>query len=274
MLRLSMLDPGMEDKLESSVIRSLILNSRFANNPNFQFNDITLQVISAALAKKLIMRQPQYNALERLDAKVCDCVWGLIFEGVFAPGHQLPFLRVTEYGERCLERGELLPHDPDAYLGRIRTQCPSIDEVVLMYLGEALGTFRTGNHLASAVMLGVASEQVLNLLSDAVCNALGTPDKQEKFKRDIAKSKAKQKHDAIMARLNSPVTPLPADLNEDLDLHLRASYNTIIRPTRNDAGHPTGRRLDRADANALLMLFSKYCKTAYDLMGWLSKNKI
>ena len=36
-----MLDRGMEDKLESSVIRSLILNSRFANGPNFQFSDIT-----------------------------------------------------------------------------------------------------------------------------------------------------------------------------------------------------------------------------------------
>jgi hypothetical protein len=56
----------MEDKLESSVIRSLILNSRFANNPNFQFDDITRQVISAALAKKLIMRQPQYNTSSRV----------------------------------------------------------------------------------------------------------------------------------------------------------------------------------------------------------------
>ena len=28
-----MLDPGMEDKMESSVIRSLILNLRFANTP-------------------------------------------------------------------------------------------------------------------------------------------------------------------------------------------------------------------------------------------------
>jgi hypothetical protein len=110
-----MLDIGMEDKLESSVIRSLILNIRFANHPNFQFSDITTHVISAALAKKLIMGRPQHNTLQRLQAKVSDCVWGLILEGVFAPGHELPFLRVTEYGERCLERGELLPHDPDAY---------------------------------------------------------------------------------------------------------------------------------------------------------------
>ena len=269
-----MLDPGMEDKLESSVVRSLILNSRFANSPLFQFDDITDQVISAALAAKLITRRPEHLTLGRLHAKVCDCVWGLIVEGVFAPEDKLPFLRVTEYGQECLERGELLPHDPDGYLSRLKAQCPSVDEVVLMYLGEALGTFRTGNHLATAVMVGVASEHILNLLSDVLCSALSTPDKQERFKRDIAKSKAKQKHDVIMARLNSVAPPLPRDLNEDLDLHLRGSYNTIIRPTRNDAGHPTGRRLDRADANALLMLFPKYCKTAYDLMGWLSKTKI
>jgi hypothetical protein len=269
-----MLDPGMEDKLESSVIRSLILNSRFANSPNFKFDDITEQVISSALNKKLIARRPQLNTFDRLHAKICDCVWALIVEGVFAPGHQHPFLRVTEYGEKCFETGELLPHDPDGYLAKLRSQCPSIDDVILMYLREALGTFRTDNHLATAVMVGVASEQVLNLLSDAVCNALSTPEKQEKFRRDIARSKAKQKYDVIMARLSSPVTPLPSDLNEDLELHLRAAYNTIIRPTRNDAGHPTGRRLDRADANALLMLFPKYCKTSYDLIRWLSENKI
>jgi hypothetical protein len=264
----------MEDRLESSVIRSLIVNSRFANSPNFQFDHIVDQVASAALAKKLIAKRPELNTLERFRAKVCDCVWGLIVEGVFAPGHQHPYLRVTEYGEKCLEKGELLPHDQNGYLTRLKSACPSIDDVVVMYLAEALGTFRTGNYLATAVMVGVASEQVLNLLADAVRDALSTPEKQEKFKREMSKFRAKQKHDAIIARLNSSATALPSGLREDLELHLQASYNAIIRPTRNDVGHPTGRRLDRAEANVLLMLFPKYCETAYQLVRWLSQNQV
>jgi hypothetical protein len=46
------------------------------------------------------------------------------------------------------------------------------------------------------------------------------------------------------------------------------------RRTRNDAGHPTGRRMERDEIHALLLLFPTYCKMVHDLMVWLATNKI
>lgn len=43
---------------------------------------------------------------------------------------------------------------------------------------------------------------------------------------------------------------------------------------RNDAGHPTGIKIEREEANALLLLFPVYAKTAYGLVSWLKANPI
>jgi hypothetical protein len=66
---------------------------------------------------------------------------------VYTPGTamqtpNLPFLPVTEYGRKCFEAGELTAHDPDDYLRRLKAACPSIDDITLLYTGEALDAFR------------------------------------------------------------------------------------------------------------------------------------
>src|ERR1017187_10173457 len=90
----------------------------------------------------------------------------------------LPFLRVTEYGKKCFEAGELTAHDFDDYLRRLKAACPTIDDITLLYAGEALDTFRAGNHLASAVMIGVAAEKMLLRLVDAVHGALNRSEER------------------------------------------------------------------------------------------------
>ena len=185
----------------------------------------------------------------------------------------LPYLRVTEYGQKCFDAGELTAHDPDDYLRRIKTACPSIDDTTLLYIGEALDTFRVGKHLSATVMIGVAAENILQRLVDAVHAALNTPERQERFERATKGKKAKTQHDEILARLRSPVSPLPTDLESVRTQHIDGIYD-LIRRTRNEAGHPTGKRMGRDETHALLLLFPMYCKTAHDLMDWLTKNQI
>jgi hypothetical protein len=43
----------------------------------------------------------------------------------------------------------------------------------------------------------------------------------------------------------------------------------LIRLTRNDAGHPTGRKIDREDAFNHLVIYARANKKLYDLMGFL-----
>jgi hypothetical protein len=235
-----------------------------------------------ALQKKILDRKPEHYAATVLHKTIWGVVWDLILEGVFAPGNsvgsagsstELPFLHITDHGKKCFEAGELTPHDPECYLERIRKDSPSIDQTTLLYLGEALQTFRFGNHLATAVMVGVAAENVLLKLVDAVKVALDTPARQAKFNLAPNGKKAKILHDEVLGRLKSPINPIPATVNSVMDRHLNGVFD-LIRETRNDAGHPTGRRMERSETHALLLLFPVYCKTAHELMTWLVTNKI
>ena len=122
-------------------------------------------------------------------------------------------------------------------------------------------------------MIGVASENVLRGLVDAVGAALNTPTRQAKFRKDTEGKKAKVQHDQVLTRLASPATPLPAQLHEVFTQHIDGIFD-LIRRSRNDAGHPTGRRMERYEAQALLLLFPTYCRTVCDLVAWLASHQI
>lgn len=264
----------MED-LDSAIIRHLILESRI---PSGQIGDIVRSVCSRALQRGLLQTMPQIEYQNPLSDKITAVIWELIIEGIYTPGlgmqqPNLPFLRATEYGRQCFEAGELTPHDPDDYLRRLRAVCPSIDDITLLYAGEALDTFRAGNNLACAVMIGVSAEKMLLRLGEAVQAALNSPQRQSKFANATKNLKANTLHNEILARLRSPATPLPVEIESVLIQHIDGIYD-LIRRTRNDAGHPTGKRMQRSETQALLLLFPTYCKTVHDLVNWLAVNPI
>jgi hypothetical protein len=203
---------------------------------------------------------------------------GSDIEGVYTPGISVqhpgfPGLRLTDYGRKCFEAGELTPHDPDGYLKRLKTACPNIDATTLLYVEEALGSFRAGHFLPSAVMIGVASESMLLRLVDAVRGALN-PSDQTSFDQATKRSKAKTYHDEVMKLLNRPTVKLPSAVKgDDLSIFVSGIFN-IVRQTRNEAGHPTGRRMERDEANALLLRFQTYCEGVEKLITWLKANTI
>lgn len=63
---------------------------------------------------------------------------------------------------------------------------------------------------------------------------------------------------------------LPAEVKEDLDTHF-AGVLSVIRTFRNQAGHPTGKIMDREQTFVLLQLFIPYCRKLYQLMGFFGK---
>ena len=60
-------------------------------------------------------------------------------------------------------------------------------------------------------MIGVASENMLRGLVDAVGAALNTSTRQGKFEKDTEGKKAKVQHDQVLARLASPAGSRTAD---------------------------------------------------------------
>jgi hypothetical protein len=266
----------MTANLDSSTIRHLILTTKLSGG---QIGDIARNVAYAAVHQGLLSAVPDFAYQTTLGDKITAVLWELIIEGVYTPGlgmqqPNLPFLRVTEYGQKCFEAGDLTAHDADDYLRRLKTACPSIDETTLLYVGEALDTFRVGKHLAATVMIGVAAENMLFRLVDGVAAALSTPEQKTKFERETKKGRSsKAQHDEVLKTLRAPGPPIPEELAYLLTQHIDGIYD-LIRRTRNEAGHPTGKRLGRDETHALLLLFPTYCKTVHDLIEWLAKNQI
>ncbi len=269
----------MFDALDSSQIRRIVFKVK---SPSGQIIGLARTVCESAKNEGLISDVPDFAysnpPTDLLAARIQSVFWGLVLEGVYTPGGSIQspnvsFFRVTEYGKQCFDAGELTPHDPDDYIKRIRSTCPGIDPATLLYVEEALGTFRAGRFLATAVMIGVAAENMWIRLAESVRTALDSPAKQQSFDRETKGNKIKRLHDEVLKRLRQPSTPLPQELDSTLTQHLHGIAD-LTRQTRNNAGHPTGKRLDRQETYALLLLFPTYCETVSKLMDWLTANSI
>jgi len=214
---------------------------------------------------------------------VRSVVWELIIQGIVIPGNglgsgqgspELPFFQVTEWGKKCLASGEFTPYDTGTYIERIRVRVPKTDSRVVLYLTESLMCFRGASYLGSAIMLGVAAETILLSLKDAIHAALDTPAKKDKFAAATNGKPAKRIYEAIRNRIDPNAQQISNDLGkEDVTAELMGIFD-LTRKTRNEAGHPTGRKIEREEAFALLQLFPSYCQVSYEVIAWLDGKAI
>ena len=216
-------------------------------------------------------------ALSNYDyGRVLNIFWDLIIEGILRPGtadglnNDLPFYHVTEWGKVAIENGLESPYDPDCYLKRVHAGVPSLDPVIVTYLNESLRTFRIGCLLSSTISLGCASEKALLLLVAAYGDSLGAGKQRFKEKTDgrMIKRQFEDLRKAIDGELRAR---LPNALEDGLDVEMSALFD-FIRNQRNDAGHPTGKSIERERAYANLVVFPTYLKKVYSLIEWLAAN--
>jgi hypothetical protein len=213
-----------------------------------------------------------------IEDQVREIVWELTFQGIIVPGFDsgsqasLPWFKVTDWGERSLKLGEYLPYDATLFMERLREEVPEVDRLIALYTSEALKCFRFGAFIASAVMVGVAAEQMILLLKEAVSNSLDSAEKKAKFERQAIET-SKRVHDAIWKRLEPVREQMPGGLGGAIGIELTSIFE-IVRRTRNEAGHPTGRDIQRHEVEALLLLLPTHIKTVYALIAWLKITKV
>jgi hypothetical protein len=210
--------------------------------------------------------------------KVRQIVWEFILQGILAIGRDeanpnFPFVSITEHGKKVLESGETLPYDPDGYLRKLKTDIPNLDPIIEMYVAESLQAYLKGLMFSSAVTLGVASEQAFLLLLDTFTNAIADPSTKSSFEKLQDMFQIKPKFDQLKNKLMGIKETLPKKLKEDLESQFDGIFN-LIRVTRNDAGHPTGRKIERDVAFVNLRLFIIYCKKTYELIDYFESHPI
>jgi hypothetical protein len=208
-----------------------------------------------------------------------EVIWSLIVQGILVPGlddsnQGWPFLRLTEYGKRCVAEDRILPHDPDGYLREFQNAIPNADPTIIEYLTESLQCFIHGLHRAAAVMLGGASEQAMLLLIESYGNSIADNSNKQRFESAVEKAQSiYRKYELFDQPFAAIKNLMPKKLTNNVDSLLRGVFD-LIRNSRNDAGHPaSGTLVDRDVVYSHLRLFIPYCQRIYELIGWFEVNK-
>jgi len=184
-----------------------------------------------------------------------------------------PVYRLTDYGYQAIKQNDYAPYDPDQYLARLRERIPAVDDVIVRYAAEALACLRANCLLAASVMLGCAAEKAILQLVDAFGNAIKRAADKAAYDKETRSWVISTKYEALWKRLE-PLSPsLPKELRDDLHAKLDQAFD-LIRTTRNAAGHPTGKTVDRETVLANLILFPVYCKRVYDLVAHFAATPV
>jgi hypothetical protein len=72
-------------------------------------------------------------------------------------------------------------------------------------------------------------------------------------------------------RIEPKKPDLPNEFSDSMALDLDAVAD-LLRVSRNDAGHPTGHRIDEASAYINLQLFARYIEKMMKLRRWLQNG--
>lgn len=222
--------------------------------------------------------------------KVHEVIWDLVTQGVLTlstvsnsddfngGAHSFRnwcYLRLTDYGAEVATEQRWSPYDPAAYLKALANQAPKSSKLCGIYVEEALRCFRSGSYLATAVMLGAASEGVVLDLFKSLLDAMKTNGRMPEasgYETKLNKTQSVfEKHKEFKKYFEPIRAKLPGSLNDDLDLQLDGVFN-LIRYYRNSSGHPTGTQVERMAAFTSLVLFVPYCKRVEDVGNWLLSN--
>ena len=210
---------------------------------------------------------------------VHQVVWDLIVQRVLtiqnaSGNYSWSTVSLTQFGVEVLPEQRWSPYDPDGYLKELANKAPKLVKLCEMYIAEALTCFRGGAYLATAVMLGAASEgNVLDLLrrfhsamvKAAMSEHTGYQDKIRKAHSFY------EKYQVFLRYFGSVKGKLPGSLGDDWEGQMDGVLH-LIRHYRNDAGHPTGSTVERMSAFRTLVLFPDYCQRIEQVGDWLESH--
>jgi hypothetical protein len=235
------------------------------------------------MARNLLVKRLREDGCSIDDLEVAEIIWLLVREGLifldpdFNNDRHLQNFRIhlSERGRRYIEEsGQYQPDDPDGYMHLLEERCAKLDALVKKYLQEAVLSYRAQCYLASTVMLGCASEQVIVSLGDAFIVAMGDEVHQkfvDSFRSPRTKfsDKLSKLRDNLLPRKNGLPEPIQGKFEQAL--HTMAEF---IRLTRNDAGHPTGVEMSGEQARINLTTAGFYFEVIEELRAhFMSKAR-
>lgn len=263
-----------EEESSLEIVRGLVLNklrtgewSQFPRSTEY-FNDKVEFTGNTSIARR------------RFLVLVHEVLWELIIQRVITPGSdsanpELPFFRVTDYGEKVLAGGEFIPHDPTSYLERYKEIVGNFDTVAFKYLKESLRNFNSGSYLSATMMLGIASERVFLVLCNIMLESITSTKENKKFVDILNRTSMIAKFDFVRKKIEFLMSQKNNGFPKIQIANLLGIFE-FIRVQRNDIGHPQDdlQIPERDNVYVNLRIFPQYCKTVEEVKEYLVANKI
>lgn len=203
------------------------------------------------------------------EAEVWEALWGLVGDGLLyldtagqGSGTDNWQWSLSTEGQRVAKGGAWEARDPDGYLDRLHREIPGLDGLVELYLIEALQSFNGRCYLATSVMLGVAAERAFLVMAQsyAASSMAGAPA----MAKELAKPRSN--YFALWTEFRKRIEPVRPDLPDGLaDALTLDAIADLIRLTRNEVGHPTGRQVDEDTARVHLTIAPMYLRKMQQL---------
>lgn len=250
------------EEIQGAVV-SVILGEEHTTYGSDQFQNLEHSVIEV-LARRRGLSGPNPALPDAAIVKelVRDVFWDLFRQGFITPGlnnsnPNLPFFRLSHFGKNSLASGRPFRfHDSSSYIKLVLGNVPDISERTIEYLEEAVSTFYSGSLLASAVMLGVAAEleflRVVDLAAELdVTKREFSKVQEERFVRG--------KLLKFIPEIKKIEKSLDREATEDLETNF-AAIQSILRISRNEAGHPSSAHPTRENTYVNLQLFVPFAR--------------
>ena len=253
-------------------LKHFVLDSLRLMGDSYEYNNICNTV-----AREVTKSADFSLSISKFDKEMIrQIIWDLIIERVLTIGNyhsdSWPWLSLTEYGEKIIQSSFPVPNDPGGYLGRIDKEIPQLDQTIKIYLSESIRTYNINQLLSATITLGCASEKSLLILIDIFANSFKDDTKREQFKNKINNKSIKIQFDEFDKAIKQILQSMPYEIRENYTNTLTGIFQ-MIRYNRNQAGHPTGKAIDKDTLFANLQVFIPYCKYIYGLMDYFSNNK-
>lgn len=155
-----------------------------------------------------------------------------------------------------------------------KLQQVQIDEIEKEYLHEACNCAINGLRLAAITMIGCAAERLLIQLCNSYLSYLkenGTLNEIANFERDaINAKKASSRLDCFQKTVSNKETLFRSFGLENSNLHF--GFLDLLRQSRNDSGHPTGKRISEVDQNTYFCNYQLLLDKIHPVLGKLNSK--
>lgn len=186
-----------------------------------------------------------------------------------------------EVAKKAIEAGNfnpdaVLPFEIETFPEKIKGRIPECDEVIVSFLREAIGCVKSNHLLATAFLIGAASEKAVHLLIDTYADAIADEKHRTAFKERVAKSKtiSRRYEEFINSFKSCKTKPTTPELSNDLEMILNSLF-TFYRLTRNEVGHPqVVPNLDKGILLANMGQFLTYLQRIYGLIRFFKANPV